>query len=163
MMKVTIADVLKAIADDKSLVLFNTIALSKDDSSILISKLGITRKQYYSRLSELSRVGLVNRKNGKYFLTTFGIILYHIQEIIGIALNQYWKLKALDSIRISGNDKLPHDQFRRLIDTLISNQIIRNIIVEQIHDEKTTMYETRINQTPALNLNQKIKETQIIK
>lgn len=163
-MKVTIADVLKALADDKSLVLFNTIALSNDDSRILISKLGITRKQYYSRLSALSRVGLVNRENGKYFLTTFGIILYHIQEIIGIAVNQYWRLKAIDSIRISGNDKLPNEQFRRLVDTLISNQIIKNIIIEQIHDEKkTTIYESRTEQPLALNFIQKIHESQIRK
>jgi hypothetical protein len=32
-----VADVLKTIADDKSLVLFNTIALSNSDSDILIS------------------------------------------------------------------------------------------------------------------------------
>ena len=47
----TLADVLKAIADDKSLVIFNTIALSNIGSEILISRLQLTRKQYYSRMS----------------------------------------------------------------------------------------------------------------
>ena len=49
----TVTDVLKTIADDKSLVLFNTIALSSAGSDVLVSTLGISRKQYYSRLSSL--------------------------------------------------------------------------------------------------------------
>jgi hypothetical protein len=44
----------------------------------------------------------VKRERGKYSLTTFGIIVYHTQEIIGKAADQYWKLKAIDSIRASG-------------------------------------------------------------
>jgi predicted transcriptional regulator len=86
-----IADVLKTIADDKSLGLFDAIALSNDGSDILISTLHLTRKQYYARLSALLKAGLVKREMGKYYLTTFGMILYHAQEIIGNALNQYKK------------------------------------------------------------------------
>ena len=81
-------DVLKTIADDKSLVLFNTIALSNCDSDSCISALKLTRKQYYSRLSALLKAGLVKRERGKYSLTTFGVIVYHTQEIIGKAADQ---------------------------------------------------------------------------
>ena len=78
-----VADVLKAIAEDKSLVLFNAIAFSNSDSDILISTLHLTRKQYYTRLSALLRAGLVKREMAKYSITTFGMILYFAQEIIG--------------------------------------------------------------------------------
>jgi hypothetical protein len=54
----TVTDVLKTIADDRSLVLFNTIALSNGDTDIFISTLGLTRKQYYSRLQALLKGGL---------------------------------------------------------------------------------------------------------
>ena len=57
----TITDVLKTIADDKSLVLFNTIALSNGDTDICISALELTRKQYYSRLFALLKAGLMKR------------------------------------------------------------------------------------------------------
>ena len=105
----TVTDVLKTIADDKSLVLFNTIALSNGDIDICISALEFTRKQYYSRLSALLKAGLVKRERGRYCLTTFGLIVYHTQEIIGKAADQYWKLKAIDSIRASGNGVPPHN------------------------------------------------------
>jgi predicted transcriptional regulator len=146
----TVADVLKTIADDKSLALFNTIALSNCNSDIFISKLKLTRKQYYSRLSALLKVGLVKRESGNYSLTTFGIILYDTQEVIGKAVNQYWKLKAIDSIR-AGNGEVPQEQLDRIIDTLITNQEIKKVLFKRIK-EKSSIYETQINQNPVLNL-----------
>jgi hypothetical protein len=144
-------DVLKTIADDKSLVLFNTIALSNGDIDICISALKLTRKQYYSRLSALLKAGLVKRERGKYSLTTFGIIVYHTQETIGKAVDQYWKLKTIDSIRASGNGKLPQEQLHTIIDKLIVNQEIKNMLLKQIK-EKPPFYETEINQLSPLNL-----------
>jgi hypothetical protein len=147
----TVVDVLRPLADDRSLVLFNTIALSKGDSDIIITRIGLTRKQYYSRLSALLKAGLVKRERGKYSLTTFGVILYHIQEIIGKAVNQYWKLKAIDSIRASANVEVPQEQVHSIIEKLIPNQEIKNILLERIK-EKSSICETWTNQIPVLNL-----------
>ena len=124
-----LADVLKTLAEDKSLVLFNTIALSNGDSDILISTLHLTRKQYYARLSALLKAGLVKREMSKYHLTTFGMIIHHVQEIIEEALNKNWKLKAIESINIG---ELPQDQFHRIIDKLITNQEIKEILIRDI-------------------------------
>ena len=131
----TVLDILKTIANDKSLVLINTIALSNNDSNILISTLHLTRKQYYARLSALLKAGLVKREMSKYYLTTFGMIIYHVQEIIGEALNQDWKLKAIDSINITCNGKLPQDQFHRIIDRLITEQEIKDILLQHIKEK----------------------------
>ena len=132
---IAVADVLKTIAEDKSLLLFNTIALSNSDSDTLISTLHLSRKQYYARLSALLKTGLVKREMSKYYLTTLGMILYHVQEIIGKALNEYWKLEAIDSINATCNGKLPQDQFHRIIDTLITNQEIKDILMQQIKEK----------------------------
>ncbi|HMH10008.1 MAG TPA: hypothetical protein VK553_04820, partial [Candidatus Nitrosopolaris rasttigaisensis] len=66
----SVANILRAISDDKSLVLFNTIAIDRSD--FLISKVDLTCKQYYSRMSNLIKSDLVSRKNKRYFLTSFG-------------------------------------------------------------------------------------------
>jgi len=124
----TVVDVLKTIADGKSLVLFNTIAVSNCDSDLLMSTVALTRKQYYSRLSAFINAGIVKRERGKYSLTTFGKVLHHAQEIIGKAVNEYWQLKAIDSIRASGNE-VPQEQFHRIIDTLIIDQQMKDILV----------------------------------
>jgi len=64
----TVTNLLKTIADDKSLVLFNTIALSNGDTDIFINILGLTRKQYYSRLHALLKAGLVKREGASILL-----------------------------------------------------------------------------------------------
>ena len=78
-------------------------------------------------MEQLSKQGLVARKNGKYYLTTMGKIIYELQNVVGIAVNDYWKLKAIDSLRIQ--DQLPEDQVAKLIDTLVENQGLRDIIL----------------------------------
>ena len=126
---VSIADVLSAIADDKSLVLFNTIAIAGGDSDILITRLDVTRKQYYSRISALMKTGLISRKDRQYMLTSLGKIVYDAQLMIGRATNTYWKLKAIDSLETE--HKLPADERNKIINTLIDNQDIIKILVKQ--------------------------------
>ena len=125
---ISISDVLDTISDDKSLVLFNTIALSNSDGSdILISKLKLTRKQYYSRISKLVKVDLVVRRNGKYFLTSLGKIVYDAQKIIGNAVGDYWKLKAVDTLEIT--DQMPKEEYNEIINALIENEKIKEGLI----------------------------------
>ena len=56
-----------------------------------------------------------------------GKIIYELQNVVGIAVNDYWKLKAIDSLRIQ--DQLPEDQVAKLIETLVENQGLRDIIL----------------------------------
>jgi len=125
---VSTADVLDAISHDKSLILFNTIALSNSDGSdILISKLKLTRKQYYSRISKLVKVDLVVRRNGKYFLTSLGKIVYDAQKMIGNAIGDYWKLKAVDTLEIT--DQMPKEEYNKIINALIENEKIKEGLI----------------------------------
>lgn len=128
---ISIADVLDTISDDKSLVLFNTIALSNSDGSdILISKLNLTRKQYYSRISKLVKVDLVVRRNRKYFLTSLGKIVYTAQTIIAKALHDYWRLKAIDELELAEQD-IPKEEYHKIIDLLIDNEKIREGLIHK--------------------------------
>ncbi|MEO9320096.1 MAG: hypothetical protein ABI361_05430 [Nitrososphaera sp.] len=122
----TTASVLRTIADDKSLELFTTISSGMIDSESLKEKTKLTRKQYYSRLSRMSKAGLVRKKSGKYLLTAFGKIVYDSQLTVNDALVNYWKLKAIDSLETS--NELPKEERTKLIDALLDNQVIKGII-----------------------------------
>ena len=124
----SVAAVLRAIADDKSLELFETVAQENIDSRNLKTKIKLTRKQYYSRLSRMTRMGLVRRKNGKYVLTSFGKIVYECKLTLENALNNYWKLKAIDSLETS--NEVPKEEQQKLIETLLDNEEIRGILVK---------------------------------
>jgi predicted transcriptional regulator len=100
---ISVADILNAISDDKSLLLFNTIAITNGETEIQVRKMGLTLKQYYSRMSKLTKAELIRRKNGRYLLTLMGKIVYEAQMTVGKALNYYWKLHALESIQQSSS------------------------------------------------------------
>lgn len=124
----TVATVLRTIADDKSLELFKTIAQGTIDSESLKNKTNLTRKQYYSRLSRMTRAGLVRKKSGKYLLTAFGKIVYDAQTTVENALISYWKLRAIDSLEMS--NELPKEEQQKLIDALLDNPGIKGILVK---------------------------------
>ena len=105
-------DILNAISDDKSLLLFNTIAISNGETDSQVRKMGITLKQYYSRIAKLTKADLIRRRNGKYFLTLMGKIVYEAHMTIGKALNYYWKLQALESIQKSSSATLPREDYQ---------------------------------------------------
>ncbi|CAN5415122.1 hypothetical protein BH18THE2_BH18THE2_16720 [soil metagenome] len=128
---ISVTDILNAISDDKSLLLFNTIAITNGETEIQIRKVGLTLKQYYSRMAKLTKAELIRRKNGRYFLTLVGKIVYEAHMTIGKALNYYWKLQALESIQTSSSVSagLPKEELSKLIDTLIDNLQIKDILM----------------------------------
>jgi len=127
-----LAEFIKLISDDKSLLIFNTIFLASGDSSdILINQLKLTRKQYYSRITRLVKAGLVKRQKGRYFLTSFGTVIYDAQRLLGNAVKNYWKLKAIDSLGGANNDSMPEEERNKIIDQMINNRQIKEILLSK--------------------------------
>lgn len=124
----TTATILRTISDDKSMDLFRTIASGSIDSESLKGKTKLTRKQYYSRLSRMTKAGLVRKKSGKYTLTAFGKVIYDSQATVDSALSNFWKLKAIDSLEMS--NELPKEEQQKLIDTLLDNKELKGILVK---------------------------------
>jgi hypothetical protein len=132
------ADVLSCICDERALSIFKAIALSqKNDTDILITKLRLTRKQYYSSIEKLIDADLVKRISGKYRLTSFGKVIFSAQQKveteIETAIKYYWELKAVDSITLKSAEakELPLEERQRIIGNLIDNKEIKDILVSK--------------------------------
>ena len=117
---------LKAIADEKTLTLFNAIAAEGGNTDTLRKKAAFSRKQYYMRISMLTKAGLIRRINGIYSLTSLGKIVYSAQKLIGEAVDNYWKLNAIDSIESSehkhDNNAFSREERRNIMDSLIDKE-----------------------------------------
>lgn len=122
------ADIIGAIADNRSLDLFDSIARGISESEQLKDSKGLTRKQYYSRTGRLLRVGLIKRNKGKFSLTTLGTVVYHAQIEIEKAVKNYWKLKAIDSIQSSTD--IGEQERVKLIKTILDDSTIENVLVK---------------------------------
>ena len=146
---VSVNAILETLADDKTLVLLDTIALSGSDMDAPISKLGITRKQYYSRIRSLTNSGLITRQRGKYYLTSLGKIVSFYQFRMGRALNNFWKLKALDSISNETTNDLELKQvYLDLVNSLIDDVEIREILISS----STSSLTAKSNALPEINI-----------
>jgi len=127
--KISLPDVIKSISDDKSLSIFKTIAdVASNGEIILKKKSGLSRKQYYSRLSAIMATGLIKRQSGRYSLTAFGRVVYCCMMICQTALNNYYKLRAIDSVE--GSD-FSNEDFMKFVNAVIDNQKIKEFITEQ--------------------------------
>ena len=60
----SISLILKKISDDKTLTLFNSIAVADSNKYIPLKEMNLTTKQYYSRISGLLNAGLIKRHKG---------------------------------------------------------------------------------------------------
>jgi hypothetical protein len=127
----SITDLFKKISDDKSLTLFNSIAVSNGDKYIPFKEMNLTTKQYYSRVSRLLNAGLIKRHKGRYSITLLGKVVYDTQMTIGKTLTYYWKLKAIESIEMSSDVRLPREELTQLIDALIDNHFIKDILIKE--------------------------------
>ena len=121
--------ILDAISDKKGSDIFKSVALATSNTEILITKLNLTRKQYYSRMANLVKAGLVKRQNGRYLLTSFGKVIssayLNLESKIDNALDNYWKLKAIDSMELTS-----HQERNKVISVLIDNQEIESVLIE---------------------------------
>jgi predicted transcriptional regulator len=127
----TLDYILKRIADEKALNLFNSIATS-DGKPVLLRKSNLTSKQYYSRISGLMDAGLIKRCNSRYYsLTTLGKVVYDSHMIINKALSYYSRLKVIESIELSYGGAFPKEELVKLIDALIDNHQIKDMIMKR--------------------------------
>ena len=122
-------DIFNAIADEKALALFDAIAVSDDcDSKILITKVRLSRKEYYMRISRLVKAGLASRQTGTYSLTMLGQIVYQAQLAIDHAVDISPKLKAIDMLK---NSNIPEGERNKVINFLLSNELSKNILLQR--------------------------------
>ena len=126
---VSVEDVMKAVSDIKSLDMFRSIAKGSIESEVLKQTKGLSKKQYYFRMRQLLKAGLVQRSKGSFSLTCLGAVVYHAQLIVEKGVNNYWKLKAIDSIQSSA--EIGQNDRMKLIKTIIDDSGIESILIAQ--------------------------------
>jgi hypothetical protein len=121
-----IASVLKTVSNGPALSLFRTIAFEKREPNALRTELKLTPKQYYSRISALSKSNLVKKRDGMLSLTSFGKLVYDAQLIIEKGLDDLVKLKVIDSLEVSSG--LSKEECNNIVNSLIQSQEIKTIL-----------------------------------
>ena len=90
--KPKVEEIFSALGDDISLRLFRLASIGIDPTTEFMQKTGLTRKQFYTRLQKFVKLGLVQKKQGLYTLTTLGTVVQNIQlKPLEEIVDNYWK------------------------------------------------------------------------
>lgn len=121
-----IATIFKALSNDHALSLLRAIAIERREPNVLRADLKLTSKQYYSRISALTKSNLVQKKGGMLSLTSFGKLVYESQITIEKGLEDLSKLKVIDSLGASSG--LSKEERDNIVNILIQNREIKTIL-----------------------------------
>lgn len=144
--EIALCDVLRAMANKNSLDIFDIIAVSDTDSQKLMTTLALSKRQYYDRISDLKKVGLIERHGGRYDITTFGKIIHHHHQEIKKAIGRYWRLHAIDLLKFSA---MPREDYDKAIDILLDDFEIKQILLNSFPGTPTAS-----NPSPILDSSQ---------
>ena len=118
--------VLEVISDQISIDILTAISNNVTNSDNIMQILDLTRKQYYSRCSRLSNIGLVGKQDGEIMLTSFGRLVYIAQLKIAHAFSHSSQLRMIDAIK--SHSGLPEDQQKIIIDKLLDDSQLKNLV-----------------------------------
>ncbi len=100
----SISRILKIISKEDALLIFSMAKNGIEADISAHNKIGLTRKQYYTRLAQLKNAGVIEKKEASYFQTTLGSFLY--ENCIGMVLHAIRNSKQMamiDVLRRSDN------------------------------------------------------------
>lgn len=130
--------ILYALSDNKSIAIISGVGEQSIDGQTLMSPLNLTANQYYKRIRCLRNLGLISKKKSKFTLTLFGRIVYEAQKKIDVAVQNRWKLAALDTIEKSMPlEGMPIEERDRLITAILGDreEIKQILLYSSSHDK----------------------------
>ena len=108
-----ISKLLKLISNEDALLIFSQAKDGIEADTSTHSKIDLTRKQYYTRLKELKKGGLIEKKGRLYFQTTMGTFLQEncINPVIHAVRNRK-KMAMIDVLK--GNGKFSEEDLSQM-------------------------------------------------
>lgn len=118
-------DVFAILGDSQSVEILDAASIGLQSSSNGIGNQ--TKKQYYVRLKRLVDIGLIEKRQSIYKLTSFGSIVYenHLKTMNKIMPN-YWQIKSFDILK-SRND-FPFEQKEKIINEYVETAGLKGVI-----------------------------------
>jgi predicted transcriptional regulator len=104
------SSVLAALTHEDSLKIFIAAHAGITHSTQTIKALNLTQKRYYTRLRALMRVGLIERRDTGYYLTTLGKVCYSLGEGLLHAITCHDRLELADRVQQASTISLDESQ-----------------------------------------------------
>lgn len=122
--------ILSSLANEDAIKVFLAARRGITKSTRTIEELGLTQKRYYTRLKELIKAGLVEKRDDTYQLTTIGTVCFTLGETFNTALDQRDRLDLADRLRRTQTISL--EETKQILQAISSKGIIGSLGVADI-------------------------------
>jgi predicted transcriptional regulator len=118
-------DVFATLADERSVEILGAASTGLYSSSTGLQNQ--SKKQYYVRLKHLVEMGLIEKRQTVYMLTTFGSLVYenHLKTMEKVIPN-YWHIKNIDVLRTRYD--FPLERNENIVNEYVSTTNLSRII-----------------------------------
>ena len=140
--------ILNVLSNSKASLILKTIHAANDLSvagGVIMDKTGLSPSSFHTSMSMLLDQNLIERRNGKYIITFLGKAVYNVRILLEKAVNHYYHLKVIDSIR--EKQELSMSEFYKIIDIMIEDYQLKDILNE--YDlTNTSNLDSKLSLTP---------------
>jgi hypothetical protein len=85
----------------------------------------------FSRLmSSLRKYNMIEKRQQRYFITFFGKAVFNSKKLVQKALDNYHKLKAIDSLE--EQQQIPASELTKIIDIFVEDHQLKDILTNSI-------------------------------
>jgi CheY-like chemotaxis protein/predicted transcriptional regulator len=124
--ELTVLDLFRVLSRQQNKFVFSTVATEGMLDAEMINKMLNTNKRAQSKsLSELSRFDLIQRKSGKYYITSLGKIIYDLQIRAENMLTLRHNLKVVDSIKDFADNRR-----NEVINCIIKDEYAKHLLMQ---------------------------------
>jgi predicted transcriptional regulator len=139
-----LTDILSILSKTDALTIFSVAKNGLESELDTPQKIGLTKKQYYTRLKQLVELGLLNKNESKYVHTALGNLIYE-KHVVGL-LNNIKISKELEMIDLlKRTSKFKPEEISNFISKLNPElSIHENLGAGRNHFELTSTYDSMV-------------------
>lgn len=121
--------ILNVLSHSKACLILKTTHAANDlgvAGNVIMDKAGLSPASFHTSMSMLQDQNLIETRNGKYLITFLGRAVYTVRTLLEKAVNHYYQLKVIDSIR--EKQELSMSELHKIIDIMIEDYQLKDIL-----------------------------------
>ena len=127
--EISITDLFRTLGDENTVRILRILSDYDKHSHEIMDTLPLSKRQYYNRISDLTKAGLISRHKGEYGITSFGRIISYLLEVVEKVVRKQWRLQAVDMLNYSAISKDDHD---KIIDVLLDDHEVKALLFKSL-------------------------------
>jgi hypothetical protein len=125
-------EVLDVLSDPKASQILERTFLANEngiEGHVIANHTGLSPSGLYSLMSSLRKHNMIEKKNQRYFITIFGTAVFQARWLIQKALDNYHKLKVIDTLE--DQQLIPRSDLNKIIEIFIEDHQLKDILTNR--------------------------------